>query len=109
MQASLIGKGETLQAPMDVKRPVETSKKSVVSVSSRATPQEMRANILRLCRGRYLTRSELSATLGRNAVFLGSTYLKPMVEEGLLELRYPDTPTHSRQAYRTITTEEDSL
>ncbi len=102
LQDSLIGNDETLQAPPGGKAMGELDKKQTLSMGSRSTPQQMRDEILKLCRGRYLSRSELSTALGRNAVFLGSQYLKPMVEEGLLKLRYPDTPTHSGQAYRTV-------
>ncbi|MFM7641836.1 MAG: hypothetical protein ACKO45_09840 [Cyanobium sp.] len=36
-----------------------------------------------------------------NADNLSECHLVPMVKQGLLELRYPDIPTHPEQAYRS--------
>jgi len=55
--------------------------------------------ILQLCSGRWLTRRELAELLQRNADSLRSRFLTPMVEHGLLCMRYPDTPNRSDQAY----------
>lgn len=65
----------------------------------RLAPQEMESLIQQLCRDRWLTRRELADLLQRNADSLRSRFLTPMVEHGLLRMRYPDTPNRSDQAY----------
>jgi len=61
----------------------------------------MRQTILSLCRGRYLSLRDLSALLNRTAETLRDGYVSKMVREGALELRYPDKPSHSNQAYHS--------
>ncbi|MCM1982131.1 AlbA family DNA-binding domain-containing protein [Lyngbya confervoides] len=65
----------------------------------RIQPKEMEKIILRLCQGRWLTRNQWGQLLERNADGLRSRFLSPMVEHGLLRLRYPDKPNRSDQAY----------
>ena len=61
----------------------------------------MRQTILALCRERYLSVQQLAALLKRAPDRLRERFIKPMVEERLLERRYPQQPNHERQAYRT--------
>lgn len=65
----------------------------------RVSPQDMEQLILELCRGRWLSKRQLSGLLKRNAEGLRSRFLVPMVEHGLLRLRYPDSPHRADQAY----------
>ena len=62
--------------------------------------------ILELCRNRWLSRREISELLQRNPDGLRSRFLTPMVEHGLLRLRYPDKPNRTDQAYTAADTEE---
>ena len=55
--------------------------------------------ILRLCKGRYLSLEQLASLLKRYPKGLRDRNLTPMVAEGLLQLRYPDTPNRPDQAY----------
>jgi predicted HTH transcriptional regulator len=59
----------------------------------------LRGKILDLCRGRYLAVRCLSELLGRSPETVRVHYLRPMVKEGLLVLRYPEKPNHPDQAY----------
>jgi ATP-dependent DNA helicase RecG len=52
-----------------------------------------------LCSEQSLQLRELAELLGRKADTLRVHYLNPMVEEGLLRLRYPALPNHPKQAY----------
>jgi ATP-dependent DNA helicase RecG len=70
-----------------------------VASSQRARPKEVRAAILALCAGTHLTAAELAARLAREPSKLRLHYLTPMVREGLLALRYPESPTHPDQGY----------
>jgi ATP-dependent DNA helicase RecG len=65
----------------------------------RLPPSEMEQVLLQLCRGRWLTRHELSVLVNRNSESLRQRFLNPMVEHGLLQLRYPDKPNRADQAY----------
>ncbi len=63
---------------------------------------EVRVVIQRLCTGRYLNADELAQLLKRNSDGLRNRYLTPMVNEGLLRLRYPESPNRPDQAYTTV-------
>jgi ATP-dependent DNA helicase RecG len=68
----------------------------------RLPPAELEAGIRDLCRGRYLTGTELAALSGRSAETLRTHYLNRMVADRKLRLRYPDSPTHPAQAYTAV-------
>lgn len=65
-----------------------------------ARAEDVRAAILVLCRGRFVTAAELGTALTRKPVTVQQNYASPMLAEGLLEARYPETPSHPAQAYR---------
>jgi ATP-dependent DNA helicase RecG len=67
----------------------------------RSDPQLLRDIVLQLCFGRYLSLRQLAKFLGRSSDTVRTHYITPLVSEELLELRYPDQPKHSQQAYRT--------
>lgn len=46
-----------------------------------------------------MTTESLAHLLNRNAEGLRNKYLTPMVREGILHLRYPETPNRPDQAY----------
>jgi len=67
-----------------------------------AAPREIvRATILALCSGRFLSLRELADLLDRNPETLRNEYITKMVKAGRLELRYPEQPRHRQQAYRS--------
>lgn len=65
----------------------------------RLSPREMEQILQKLCQDRWLTRHELSVIVDRNSEGLRQRFLNPMVEHGLLRLRYPDKPNRADQAY----------
>jgi len=71
----------------------------------RLPPQEMRKLVCTLCRGRYLSAAALGELLGRSPTGLQYRILRPMVTEGLLVLRYPESLNRPDQAYTTRTRE----
>ncbi len=72
-----------------------------VREKGKVSSEVMRKMILEVCQGVFLTNQQLAEVLDRSTHTLRTAYLKDMVKEGLLELRYPDKPTHQDQAYRT--------
>lgn len=66
----------------------------------RARPEETRDLILALCEKHFLTTEQFSKLLGRNPQGLRDRFLSPLLKEGLLEHRFPETPNHEQQAYR---------
>ncbi|MEI6386486.1 MAG: ATP-binding protein [Spirochaetota bacterium] len=86
----------------------ETSVAKELAAIARAVPQGRRASPLavrnaieRLCRDHFLEAEEIGKYLKRNYVGIRQRYLKPMVEEGILELRFPEAPNRPDQAYRS--------
>lgn len=69
----------------------------------RLDPETMRAIILQLCEGQYVTRSCLAELMNRTADTLRHQYLSVMVEDKSLILAFPQTPNDKRQAYITST------
>jgi ATP-dependent DNA helicase RecG len=72
-----------------------------VRQTQRSAPGEVKKVILALCRDRFLSLRDLSSLLARKPETLRGHYVASMVREGLLELRYPEKPSHRNQAYRT--------
>ena len=72
-----------------------------VRKSKRARVNVVRTTIQNLCTGHFLTLNQIAKLLNRSTVDLRQRFIKPMIEEGLLERRFPRQPNHERQAYRT--------
>ena len=64
-------------------------------------PDIMREVILNVCKDNFLTLQQLEIILNRTNSTLRTRFLKKMVQEELIELRYPDRLNHPEQAYRT--------
>ncbi|MDJ0735030.1 MAG: putative DNA binding domain-containing protein [Nostocaceae cyanobacterium] len=58
--------------------------------------------ILEICSEHYLLLRTLAELLGREPDSIRNHYLKPMLERGLLKLRYPEQLNHPQQAYRRV-------
>ncbi|MBF0271489.1 MAG: hypothetical protein HQL98_05340, partial [Magnetococcales bacterium] len=65
----------------------------------RLAPEQMESIILTLCRDRWLTGRQLAGYLERHAGGLRARFLTPLVKRGVLELKHPDKPNRSDQAY----------
>ena len=59
-----------------------------------------RQEILRLCRGKFLTKREIASDLGLSLNTVRAYYLYPMVDRGQIELRNSDHPRSYNQGYR---------
>lgn len=75
-----------------------------VASRGRVPIEEMRQTIVRLCTGRHLSADRLGHVLNRNPVRLRTHFLTPMVRDGLLRLRFPESPNRPDQAYTTAET-----
>ena len=67
----------------------------------RLTHKEMESIILTICKDQWLTRRQISELIQRNPEGVLTRFLTPMVEHSFLQLRYPDKPNRTDQAYRT--------
>lgn len=72
-----------------------------VRVSGSTSREVVRDTILALCSQRFLTVRELATLLNRKPETIRDQYVKGMVREGTLVLKYPETPSHREQAYGT--------
>ena len=64
--------------------------------------EDVESAIEDLCRIAAMTLADLAALFQRNPTYLRHTYLRPLVEQGRLCLRYPNAPNHPQQACRTV-------
>lgn len=73
-----------------------------VREKGRASREIVRNTILRLCAEEFLSLRTLADLLQRDSDSIRNHYLRPMLKEGLLSLRFPDSPNHPQQGYRTV-------
>ena len=63
--------------------------------------EQARAEILDVCARNYLSGQEMAGLLmSRGRKRLLAEFLRPMCDEGLLIMRYPEAPNHKQQTYR---------
>jgi ATP-dependent DNA helicase RecG len=67
----------------------------------RLNKKGMNQIVLTLCSEYYLTQQALAELLSRKPLALRKNLLKPLLDQGKLALAFPQTPTHSKQAYTT--------
>lgn len=74
----------------------------ISQLGNRPRKERLRAVIEAICSQRsWTTPAELGRWLNILPANLTDRHLSPMVRSGQLERRYPDTPTHAEQAYRS--------
>ncbi|MEB0140353.1 MULTISPECIES: ATP-binding protein [unclassified Undibacterium] len=80
----------------------------VSSMGQRTPPDKVREALIQLCKYRSWQASELAGLFNRNADYLGTQYLRPLVSAGVLAYTIPDQPNHPHQAYRAVSDAEES-
>ena len=74
----------------------------LLEAGAKPRQEVVRQLLLELCSLQSMSANELCQVLGRkDSKELRRTYLRPMVNEGLLKLKYPETENHPHQAYVT--------
>ena len=68
----------------------------------RLKPSRTREIILAVCAGHWLTVSQIGKLLDRVPRDTRNRFLRPMVNEGVLHMKYPDDPNHPHQAYSAL-------
>ena len=97
--ASALAPGASALAPeqdprlLAIAKPARDKKKLIPSLT--------RTIIRNLCQGHFLTADQVGALMDRGKDKLQKNFLADMVQNQVLELRYPEQPTHPDQAYRT--------
>ncbi|GHU28794.1 transcriptional regulator [Betaproteobacteria bacterium] len=71
----------------------------LVSLKGRVTGETLREGINRLCAWIPLTGDQLATLLGKDRHYLRNKHLIPMVRNGQLRFRYPESSKHPHQAY----------
>jgi ATP-dependent DNA helicase RecG len=74
----------------------------VEKVGQRATPEQIKYAIKKLCGWRAIQAAELAAILKRSQPYIQEKYLRPMIRSGELRYTYPDNPAHPHQAYKAV-------
>ena len=74
---------------------------TAVRETGRAKQEDVKKVILQLCSEHYLSLRTIAELLGRKPNSVRNHYVNPMLDEGLLELKYPDRANHPQQAYKT--------
>jgi ATP-dependent DNA helicase RecG len=74
-----------------------------------ASKEVVKQVILKLCAEDYLTLRTLAELLGRKPDSLRNHYVNPMIDEGLLEPKYPEQISHPQQAYKAVLPDNTDL
>lgn len=72
-----------------------------VRAKKRAQTEWVTAAIVQLCAEHFLPAQTIAEYLGRSTDDIQRRFVKPMLEQGLLERRFPNVPNHEKQAYRS--------
>ena len=76
--------------------------RNAAAVGPRPHPEALRALILDICRHRdWTTPAELARWFDMHRRSLANRYIRPLLEAGMLERQFPDSPNTPKQAYRT--------
>lgn len=65
----------------------------------RMSKKEIRKEIVNVC-SEWVSLDYIATTIGRNSVYLLNHVIPSMLEEGLIERMYPQTPRHPNQKYK---------
>jgi ATP-dependent DNA helicase RecG len=57
--------------------------------------------VLTFCLEDWRTLPEIAVAVGRTESTVRTMYLRPLLQQDALERRYPESPRHPHQAYRT--------
>jgi len=85
--------------PVIKKEPLE---ERLNKIGKRTQPEEIKVLIIELCELKSRSSSELASLLKRKRKYLLDDYLKPLIDEGLLEYTNPEKPNDPHQMYRTV-------
>ncbi|OBW93051.1 ATP-binding protein [Gallibacterium salpingitidis] len=80
-------------------KPAQFDSKLIQLDTKKSNAEHIKEVILEICLEQYYSSSEISDSIRRNKNWL-RTYLRTMLEQGLLNTRY-DSPNHPKQAYKT--------
>jgi ATP-dependent DNA helicase RecG len=75
---------------------------AVEKLGQRATPEEIKYVIRKLCTWRALQVTELAVILNRSRKHIQEKYLKEMIRSDELRYTYPENPAHPQQAYKAV-------
>ena len=73
----------------------------IENVGRRGTSEEIMMLILELCDWKTLHAVEIASLIDQTPHHIKTNYLRRMVRDELLEYKYPENPSHNKQAYRT--------
>lgn len=83
-------------------------KECIARLGKQPRRAQLRSVIYAVCAlGEWMTSAELAELLNFRQSNLTATHLRPMVDSGLLERRYPRNLNHPRQAYRAVSVQPD--
>ena len=69
-------------------------------IGQRANPSKVQTIIVELCKWQPMRLEQIADLLQRNKNYVQEKYLKPLIDQGILEYVYPENPTHPQQTYR---------
>jgi ATP-dependent DNA helicase RecG len=74
----------------------------VGALGRRSPPHDVQNVVVEVCRQRPWSAEELALLLARNSRHVRSSYLRPLMRDGRLEMTHPEEPNDPQQAYRAV-------
>lgn len=106
MEASKSGITTLSQADLLAGLPDATRQAVERTLGKRLSAEAVRETILLVCSLRPFRLDELEALFARHRKYLTAKHLRPMLRDGQLRFRYPDSAKHPHQAYLTAGAED---
>ena len=111
--SSIHGKPATLQAAAatlnassaDVKAPLAQKVGGATGDRLRSERADLDAAILAACAQDWRTVAEIAAAVVRKPNYLRNEVIPKLVGQGMLQVRFAESPRHPRQAYRAVTSD----
>lgn len=82
-------------------------RETIAGLGRRAGSTEMRDCIVRLCAWQPLTAAQIAGLLDRSLGYVKQQYLRPLMQDGLIEYTIPEMPKHPRQKYQAVHSARD--
>lgn len=73
----------------------------LITNNKRTKKGDMEQLILQICSQHYVNLGQIAEAVHRSPIYLQNHILAHMVKSGKLKYKYPETPNHPNQAYKS--------
>ena len=106
-----VPKGSNQKVPIKDSNPAPKSSKNLQKLigdipNKKKVPlKELQGAVLIICSEQFLTLQTIASILNKDESHVRKTILKPLINDGKIQLKYPNKLTHKNQSYKTTKAE----